>query len=577
MAFQDELLGRQLVKKKIITEEQLEEAMSIQRQRKEEGNRNLLGEILVELEYCTEEEIAKTLSDIFNVPYIRNEEITISEEVQDMLLPEIMEKYQAVPLWIEDDKLIVAMKNQKDIVAMENIQVMTGYKVKPVVVTNSVLQALIEMALNPTKDDINEIYERLGIHSETEEDLEVDDIDEDIIDADEDVDDRPVIELANFIFEQAAKVGASDIHINPHAKGVSVLYRIDGVLHKMIEPPRRLRSSLISRIKVMADMDIAERRKPQDGRITINVGGRTLDVRAASVPTQYGEKLTLRVVDRSTQTMTLSDLGFPPKDLEKFKKMAKLPYGFILVAGPTGSGKSTTLYATLIHVNDPGKHIITIEDPIERRVEGLNQIQVNPKAGLTFATGLRALMRNDPDIIMVGEIRDKETAQMAVESSLTGHLVFSTIHTNDAAGAVTRLVEMGIEPFLVASTLLGVIAQRLVRRLCNFCKQPVEYTREKILEMVPDFPLDAHEEVVTIYEPAGCDECHGTGYKGRTGVYELLVVSENIRDAILSKKHDSEIKQIAMSEGMTTMRQDALQKVKDGVTSLIEVARVVRD
>lgn len=576
LAFQDDLLGRQLIKRKIITEEQLKEAMTIQRERKDEGVRNLLGEILVELNYCTEEDVAITLANVFNVPYVENEELVVSDEARDLLPPEIMEKYQAIPLWIENNKLLVAMKNQKDIVAMENIQVMTGYRVKPVVVCNSALQALIDMALNPAEDDIDEIYAKLGIYSDDMEDLEIEEFDDEVIDTSDETDDKPVIELANFIFEQAARVGASDIHINPHAKGVSVLYRIDGVLHKLIEPPRSLRATLISRIKVMADMDIAERRKPQDGRISISVGGRTLDVRVASVPTQYGEKMTLRVVDRSSQALTLVDLGFPKKQLEQFKKMATLPYGFILVAGPTGSGKSTTLYATLIHVNDPGKHTITIEDPIERRVEGLNQIQVNPKAGLTFATGLRALMRNDPDIIMVGEIRDKETAQMAVESSLTGHLVFSTIHTNDAAGAVTRLTEMGVEPFLVASTLVGVIAQRLVRVLCPHCKKPVSLTREEVLEMVPDFPLDDQEESITIYESVGCEECHDTGYKGRMGVYELLTVTEAVRDAILKHKPDSEIKKIAVSEDMVTLRQDGLQRVKEGKTSLQEVIRVIR-
>ena len=577
MAFKDDLLGRQLIRRGIITEEQFEEAMDIQRERKNEDIRDLLGEILVELNYCSEEDIAIVLADTFNVPYIENEELIIDDEAKDLLAPEVVERYQAVPLWVEDGRLLVAMKNQKDIVAMENIQVMTGYKVKPVVVCNSALQALIEMVLNPTEDDLNDIYERLGISADGVSEVEIEeDYDDDVIDADEDTEDRPVIELANFIFEQAAKAGASDIHIDPHEKGISVKCRIDGVLHKLIEPPRSMRATLISRIKVMADMDIAERRKPQDGRISINVAGRTLDVRAASVPTPYGEKLTLRIVDRSSQTLTLEDLGFPEKQLKEFKKMATLPYGFILVAGPTGSGKSTTLYATLIHVNDPGKHTITIEDPIERRVEGLNQIQVNTRAGLTFSTGLSSLMRNDPDIIMVGEIRDRDTAQMAVESSLTGHLVFSTIHTNDAAGAVTRLTEMGVEPFLVASTLVGVIAQRLVRVLCPDCKKPVEMTREEILEIAPDFPLDDDEKKVTIYEPVGCEECHGTGYKGRRGVYEVLVVTEAVRDAILKRKPDSEVKKIAVSENMTTLRQDSLNKVKEGITSMQELGRMIK-
>lgn len=570
MSIRDNLIGRRLIKKGCITEEQLQECLNLQKNEEERDKRRLIGEILVAKNYCSEEDIAETLSEIFHVAYISTG-VQMAEDVEGLLPPELMERYQAVPLWIENNRLVVAMKNLKDIVTMENIHVMTGYKVQPVVVRNSDLKNLINKALNPEKDDVGEIMNKLEVDEENPEE----EVDDDVVDTSADSD-KPVIELANLIFEQAAKTGASDVHIDPTSKGVSVLFRIDGVLHKIMECPRKLRSTLISRIKVLADMDIAEHRKPQDGRITINVKGRILDIRAASLPTQYGEKLTLRVVDRNSQLLTLEDLGFSGPAMEAFKRMVTLPYGFILVAGPTGSGKSTTLYATLIHINDPGKHTVTIEDPIERRVEGLNQVQVNRQAGLLFSTGLRALMRNDPDIIMVGEIRDRETAQIAVEAALTGHLVLSTIHTNDAAGAVTRLVEMGIEPFLVASSLVGVVAQRLVRVLCRKCKRPIRMTREEILRCASDFPLKEDEKEVTIYEPVGCDNCHHTGYKGRIGVYELLSVTEEVREAILDHLPDSQIKKIALKQGMVTMRQDGLMKVKDGITSLQELMRVVR-
>ncbi|RQD74024.1 MAG: type II/IV secretion system protein, partial [Candidatus Syntrophonatronum acetioxidans] len=330
-----------------------------------------------------------------------------------------------------------------------------------------------------------------------------------------------------------------------------------------------------TRIKVMANMDIAEKRIPQDGRITLRVEGKTIDVRVASLPTAYGEKLTLRLLDRSARLITLEELGFPSDYLEKYRQVMNLPYGFILVTGPTGSGKSTTLYSTLVELNSPEKHIITLEDPIERRLEGINQVQVNIRAGMTFASGLRSILRNDPDIVMVGEIRDHETARIAVESALTGHLVLSTLHTNDAAGAVTRLGDMGIEPYLTSSSLAGVVAQRLMRVLCDNCKKPEKLCKADVLNSVPDFPLDPGEDEITLYRPEGCMRCNNTGYRGRTGAYELLTMSENIQKMILSRSSTNVIKQAAVEEGMITLRQDGLLKVKKGITSLEELLRVI--
>ena len=354
-----------------------------------------------------------------------------------------------------------------------------------------------------------------------------------------------------------------------------VRMRIDGVLHEVMQQQRRMHPPLVSRLKVMAGMDIAERRLPQDGRMTMKIDNRTIDLRAATLPTAYGEKITLRILDRDARLITLQEMGFPPEQLEKYNRVMRLPYGFILVTGPTGSGKSTTLYATLAVLNSVDRHIITLEDPVERRLDGINQIQINLRAGLTFASGLRAIVRNDPDVIMVGEIRDHESARIAVESALTGHLVLATMHTNDAAGAITRLGDMGIEPYLTASSIAGVVAQRLVRLLCPYCREKETLPVADILASVPDFPLEEGEKSVTLYRPRGCIRCSNTGYKGRTGVYELLVFSENIRLLTLERRSTQEIKDAAIKEGMVTLRGDGLDKVKRGLTSLEEVMRVI--
>ena len=355
-----------------------------------------------------------------------------------------------------------------------------------------------------------------------------------------------------------------------------VRFRIDGVLHDVMHPPRRMHASLISRIKVMASMDIAERRVPQDGRMTLKIEGRTIDIRVASLPSSFGERLTLRLLDRSAELLTLEDLGVSPAILSKYTEAVNLPYGFVLVTGPTGSGKSTTLYASLQTVDRVQKNVITVEDPVERRMNGINQVQVNPRAGLTFASGLRSILRCDPDIIMVGEIRDKETARIGIESALTGHLVFATLHTNDAAGAISRLTEMDVEPYLTASAVVCVIAQRLARVLCPHCKVPYEITRGEA-EEIEGFPVEPDDEQVTLYRsnPDGCLRCSDTGYQGRIGLFEVLFVTEEIQRMTLERRSSSEIKRQAIADGMVTLRQDGLKKVRDGFTSIEEVMRVV--
>lgn len=552
-------LGNMLVAAGIITQSQLQEALEQQKIKVRNGGKGLLGRTLMEMGYCTEEDIARVMAEQAGVPYLSLESYTVDETAVGLITPEMARRYHALPLGFDQGRLIVAMMNPNDVIAIDDLRLLTGYDIQPVMVPDSELEAVT----------------RRMVHSNLETRPEPAAKPEEPVLPPDAVENRPVVQLVNMILNQAVQARASDIHIEPRERDTRVRFRIDGVLHTIMHRPADIHALLVSRIKVMANMDIAERRVPQDGRMTIKLEGRTIDVRAASLPTAYGEKLTLRLLDPTNQLITLEQLGFPPHGLEKYVKIMCRPYGFIPVTGPTGSGKSTTLYATLAALNTEEKHIITVEDPIEYRVEGINQVQINPRAGLTFATGLRSILRNDPDIIMVGEIRDQETARIAVESALTGHLVLSTLHTNDAAGAITRLGDMGIEPFLVASSLMGVVAQRLVRLLCPHCKEAYQLSRESLLASVPDFPLPAGKDSVRLYRPRGCLRCSNTGYRGRIGVYELLLMSETIQGLTLQRCPSRDIREAAVAEGMVTLRQDGLRKVGEGLTSLEEVIRVV--
>ena len=377
----------------------------------------------------------------------------------------------------------------------------------------------------------------------------------------------------NSVISQGVDDRASDLHFEPQEKELVIRFRIDGVLHEVMSVPKRMQAGVLSRIKVMSDFDIAERRIPQDGRIGLTVGGKPIDIRVATMPTVYGEKIVLRLLDKGSIMLNLSDLGFSDKALKRFEVSFRKPYGALLVTGPTGSGKSTTLYATLNVLNSKEKNIITVEDPVEYRLSGINQTQINTKAGLTFASGLRAILRSDPDIVMVGEIRDKETAQIAIEAALTGHLVLSTLHTNDAPGALTRLTEMGVEPFLTASAIECVLAQRLARKLCSHCKQPYKPTDETLRQN--GFPPEVMGTDVTLYRPSGCPRCNKTGYKGRLGIYEVMLISEAIERLTVERKSADEISRVAQAEGMVTLREDGIDKVIQGVTSIEEIARVI--
>ncbi|MCX7990624.1 MAG: type II secretion system ATPase GspE [Proteobacteria bacterium] len=381
-------------------------------------------------------------------------------------------------------------------------------------------------------------------------------------------DDAPIIKLLNALFLEAVKERASDIHIEPYEKDLEVRFRVDGILRKVLQPPKIIHESLISRIKVIANLDIAEKRLPQDGRIRLIVGGKDIDIRVSIIPTFFGERAVLRILDRMKGVMSLNELGLERDKLSDFEKLISRSNGIVLVTGPTGSGKTTTLYASLLKIYSEEKNIITIEDPVEYQIKGIAQIQVNPKINLTFAAGLRSILRQDPDIVMIGEIRDKETAEIAVQASLTGHLVLSTLHTNDSSSAVTRLIDMDIEPFLVASSLTGVLAQRLLRRLCSYCKKEVPL-KDEFKRVMPEL-----SNLDFVYKGEGCKECNGKGYLGRTGIYELLVIDEDIKEQIMLKSDARTIKSLAIKKGMTTLFSDGIQKIRDGITTIEEVLRV---
>ncbi len=556
-------IGEMLVSSGHITREQLDKALQLHRENLQKGARGLLGQTLVDLGFISEEAITRTVASQAGVDYVSLVDFDVDPSAASMIDPETARRYQSLPIGFENGRMVVAMMHPNDIVTIDDLRLITGYEIKPVCVSDSELKAAIEQ------------YGQVSSGIDMEEDDE-DEHEQAVAErAESDVMDKPAVQLANLIYNQAIRNKASDVHIEPQENSMRIRFRIDGVLHEVMQPPLRLHPSLVSRIKVMGGMDIANRRSPQDGRTSLKMDGRVIDFRIASLPSAHGEKLTLRLLDRSSRVITLTELGFPETQLEKFRKAINLPYGCVLVTGPTGSGKTTTLYAALVELNSVEKHIITVEDPIEYRLAGVNQVQVNPKAGLTFATGLRSILRNDPDIIMVGEIRDRETARIAIESALTGHLVLSTLHTNDAAGAISRLGDMEVEPYLTASSVAAVLAQRLVRVLCNQCRQDYTISRSELHAAVPDFPMRKEETELRLFKPVGCLRCSNTGYRGRVGVYELLVVSDNIKKMTLQRRSSGEIAEMAIREGMVTLRRDGLLKVRQGITSIEEVMRVL--
>ncbi|NLM62303.1 MAG: Flp pilus assembly complex ATPase component TadA [Clostridiales bacterium] len=549
-------LGHLLVREGIVTPEQVDEALEIQKQTREK-----LGTILVNKGYCKEEEIARALATKTGFDFMSLNDVEIDPGAVSLIGTEAALKYRAVPISVRGNELYVAMENPNDVVAIDDLGLLTGLVIRPIVVSDTEIESVLNNLINLKLDaPVEEVPEPP--------------VQEEVVAISESVD-PPAVQMVNQILSAALRTNASDIHIESQEKNMRVRYRIDGVLHEMMTQPMRMHAAITSRIKVLGGMDISEKRVPQDGRATVRIEDKNVDIRIATLPSAYGESLTIRMLPRDEKIFNIRELGFPQQSFETYEKMMKLPYGFILVTGPTGSGKSTTLYAMLKELNTPDKNIITLEDPIERRIVGINQIQMNEKAGMTFASGLRSILRNDPDIIMVGEIRDAETAKIAVESALTGHLVLSTLHTNNAASSVIRLIEMGVEPYLISSSLAGVLAQRLVRVLCPRCKQPYHLSGKEIAELVPDFPLAPEEDSVTIFKPVGCIHCNNTGYLGRTGIFELLTVTENIRKLVIRDASLAAIQSTAEDDGMITMRADGLNKVRQGITSVEEILRVI--
>ena len=546
-----------LVDAGIITEAQAQEALEIQK-----TSKALIGSILTQLGYCTEDDVARIMAQKSGYRYVSINEIGVNVAAANLITPEMALRNNVLPLYQEDKTLYVAMKNPNDIITIDNLHLMTGLEICPLVVADMELAAAIENFAN-----MNSSVENYDDDDQTEAVEETEELT---------LDDKPAVQLVNQIINNAIKSGASDVHIEALEKNLRVRFRIDGVLQEVMQNPIKIFPSVVSRVKVLGGMDIAEKRVPQDGRATVRYEDKTLDVRIATMPTVYGEKIVMRLLERNKGNVSIKDINFSKRQFPRFDKAIHMPYGFVLVTGPTGSGKSTTLYATLAEISTLEKNVITLEDPVERRMAGINQVQMNNRAGMTFAAALRSVLRSDPDIVMVGEIRDGETAKIAVEAALTGHMVLSTLHTNDAAGAVTRLEEMGVEPFLTASSLVGVLAQRLVRKLCPKCKEEYTLTREEMLKILPDFPVEEYpQEVYKVYKPKGCLTCNNTGYKGREAVFEFLTVTEEMKKLILDRANGAQIKKLAIEQGMFTLKNEGIYKVMEGKTSIEELLRVI--
>ncbi len=561
------LVGRRVgdvfVEMGLLTQEQIDQLLA------EQGTSHLrIGDIALARGWVTKNDLMDALSRRLGVQYLDLGSIKLDPVASDLISEKDARRYSAIPVsFVDEHTLLVAMADPSNIVAIDDLRILTGFDIEPAITSGEDIVAM----LGKMKRTDEQISEHLGVRGQQEDEPTLDEL----RDIREQVDAAPVVKLVNGVLARAADEGASDVHFEPQAKELLIRFRHDGVLHEIMTIPKRLQAGVISRLKIMADLDIAERRVPQDGRIGLTVGGRPIDMRVASLPTVYGEKIVIRLLDRSNVMLRLEELGFSDAALTRYKRSFMKPYGAVLVTGPTGSGKSTTLYATLNILNTPEKNVITVEDPVEYRLVGINQVQINPKAGLTFASGLRSILRCDPDIIMVGEIRDRETALIAIESALTGHLVLSTLHTNNAPGALSRLTEMGVEPFLTASAVDCVIAQRLVRRLCEQCREEYRPTQEMLQRL--EFPEEAIEnwKDITLYRATGCTRCNTTGYKGRLGIYEIMPVTEAIERLIVERKSADEIGRVAHAEGMFTLREDGLERVLQGLTSIEEISRVI--
>lgn len=557
-------LGALLIKLGLIDEFKLQEALGIQ---ESEGNTRRIGEILIELKAITEAQLLEILAKQMGLPFVKAiNDREIPEELIKKLPTRFARKFGVLPIGYRGEAVVVVTGDPLNTAIIDDVRMMLE---RPVLVAASPLSVITEA--------INRSYDRASTADQAMEDISSNVIDDtalnepvDLLDTE---DEAPIIRLVNSLLFRAVKDRASDIHVEPYEKEVAVRFRIDGNLYDVMKIPKRLQNSVGSRIKLLGALNIAEKRLPQDGRIRIKIAGKDIDLRLSTVPTAHGERLVMRLLDKSSVVLELSALGFDPIMMKTMEELITKPFGIILVTGPTGSGKTTTLYACLSQINREDINIITVEDPIEYQLPGIGQIQVNEKVGLTFANGLRSILRQDPDVILIGEIRDRETAEIAVQASLTGHLVLSSIHTNDACSSISRLVDMGVEPFLVSTSLIGIVAQRLVRRVCQTCRQPHQATADQLSRL----GIDKIPSQATVYKAVGCAACFHTGYSGRIGIYELLPIDEELRSVILKTPDAVNLRQAAIARGFKPMRYDGLRKILQGQTTIEEVLSTTQE
>ncbi len=554
MTYTRERLGELLLSSGRISESQLAKALAIQA---EEGGK--LGQVLVRHLVLDEVDIARTLADQKGLDYVSLTSYKIDREAVARIPDRVARRCLVIPIGYDGGSIILAMADPLDIETIDDVKVRTGMDVLPVVATATQIQYAIEKYIT-SADAFQDVM--VGV--------EEDEVEAETGDGDEDV---PIVRLVNQLIREAVIENASDIHIEPGDKSIRIRYRVDGVLHEVMQLPLSVKAGVISRVKIMAEMNIAERRRPQDGRVSVVINGRAVDLRVATLPTPAGESIVIRVLNHDMEMLTLEMLGMAPEHLRTMERFLARPYGAVLVSGPTGSGKSTSLYAGLSRINFPSRKIITIEDPIEYQMPGVTQMAVNPIIGLTFARLLRTVLRSDPDVVLVGEIRDAETAEIAVRAALTGHLVLSSIHTNDAPSALTRLVDMEVAPYVTSSALVGVVAQRLARRLCKKCRKRVKTCDDVLL--AAGFSEAEVEGRMKLYGPKGCDDCAGTGYRGRIGLFEVMEMNDELERLFLREAPSEQLRDVAVASGMKTLRRDALDKVAAGITSLEEIDRVV--
>ncbi len=557
-------LGKVLVDLGHLAEDQVWEVLDAQKQ---QGGA-LFGAVAVEMGFITSTALTEGLAEQWGMPLVALNDVAISPKVLELVPQTMAELYKIMPLSLKNDVLTVALSEPQNVAALDDLRNFLGYDVRGAIASKSDIEAAIARYYSPDKEEsiedvISEMEDSFADGSDKKRGI-------DIGSEDELVNSTPIRKLLNMVLLLAIKDKASDIHFEPFEEEFKIRVKADGVLYEMVPPPRHLANAIVSRIKVMANLDIAERRLPQDGRIELSVGGNGVDLRVNVLPTMFGESVVMRVLDRTVVQLDLNKIGMDPTTLERFRKILQLPNGIVLVTGPTGSGKTTTLYSALNELNDISTKIITTEDPVEYDIDGLVQVPVNPDIGVTFANVLRAILRHDPDVILVGEIRDFETAEIAIQSAMTGHLVFSTLHTNDAPATVTRLRDMGVPPFMITATVEAILAQRLVRRICSECRTEFEPSDELLMEL--QLPVTQARKY-KFYYGRGCGRCNNGGYKGRSGIYELLSVTDDIRDLVASNASSDEIRNLARSQGMTTLRESGLRLIFDGMTTIDEVVR----